>query len=543
MKPSPQSTVRSPQSAVRSLHSATQKSSSFFPPPSSLIFLVFLILHSSFLMAQDAPGWINPSQRRAMFPEGQFLSSFKSESFDRDDDTEPVTGRLIKLAKADLVQQIRVTIKSTATFNLENMNSQSLEHFKQASTSTAEASLTGLKTESYVDQKKREAYAIAWLNISDLVSSCKAGLSEKEKKLAGQIRLASELAATGNLEPAMSTYYDCYPLLREMENDISLIVSLGREQPASATAPLEYNVNKGISDLRQGKGLTLDEACSFLANGLKRQVRSLDPEGFLITGTFTYQDSRMGSEFASRLAATLEQKMTVVGFNLKTVDAARDALKEGNEVYSLSGTFWDEGDHLKIIANIRRINDGKSLASMEEYIPEKWMMDHEIRIMPENYSLAISRQKEFIEKTVQADELDVALWTNQGTDDPLFREGDTMLVFMQVNKPCYVRLIYYLANGQKTMLVDNFNIPAENVNKPIRYPYPFVCDAPFGSETLQAMAQTAPFQPLKTVKKDGYLVIEEDVKGIMENFRGMKPTSPGIMQAEKRIDITTVQKE
>ena len=535
MKSSPQSTVTS----LRGTPQACRSNRSLLSP--FLILLLFLILHSSVLIAQQPPGWVNPSQRRTMFPEGQFLSSFKSEFFNRDDDTEPITDRLIKMSKADLVQQIRVTIKSTATFNLENLNSQSLEHFKQASTSTAEASLTGLKTESYVDLKKKEVYAITTLKIADLVSSCKANLAEKESKVTHQIKLAGELAAAGNLEAAMSAYYDCYPLLREMENDISLIVSLGREQTTSQTAQLEYEVNKGISDLRQGKGLSLDEACSFLANGLKGHVRFLDPEGFLIMGAFTYQDSRMGSEFASRLSATLEQKMTVVGFNMKTVDAARDALKEGDAVYSLSGTFWDEGDQVKIIANIRRINDGKSLASMEEYIPEKWMIGHEIRIMPDNYSLAISRQKELMESNIPADELDVALWTNQGSDDPLFREGDTMLVFMQVNKSCYVRLIYYLANGEKTLLVDNFDIPAMNVNKPIRYPYPFICDAPFGSETLQAMAQTVPFQPLKTVKKDGYLVIEEDVKGIMENFRGMKSTAPELMQAEKRVDITTVE--
>ncbi|NQV03363.1 MAG: DUF4384 domain-containing protein, partial [Bacteroidia bacterium] len=473
---------------------------------------------------------------------GQYLAAFKSEIFESADDTETIVDRLIKMAKADLVQQIRVTIKSTATFNLENMNSQSLEHFKQASTSTAEASLTGLKTESYVDLKKRGAYAIAWLKIANLVSACKANLAEKEGKVASKIMLAKELAETGNLESAMSAYNDCYRLLREMENDISLIISLGREQPSGQTARLEYDVNKGISDLRQGRGLNLDEACNFLANGLKQQVRYLDPEGFLIMGTFTYQDSRMGSEFASRLAATLEQKMTVVGFNLKTVDAARGALKEGDAVYRLSGTFWDGGEHVKIIANIRRINDGKSLASMEEYIPGKWMTDHEIRIIPENYTMAISRQQELMEIEVPSDDLDVELWTNKGSDDPLFREGDTMQVFMQVNKPCYVRLIYYLANGQKNLLVDNFEIPAENVNIPIRYPYPFICDAPFGSETLQAMAQTEPFQLLKTEKKDGYLVIEEDVKGIMENFRGMKPASSEIMQAEKRVDITTVNK-
>ncbi|MFC2102492.1 DUF4384 domain-containing protein [Bacteroidota bacterium] len=506
-----------------------------------LLGLLVLFISPILLTAQEEPGWVNPAKRRAMFPDGQYLSGFKSGTFERDEDTEPIVDRLIKMAKTDLLEQIKVTIKSTATFNLENMNSQSLEHFRQASTSTAEASLTGLKTESFADQKKREVYAIAYLKIADLVESCKANLVEKENKVNSLIKLAGDLAASGNLQQALSTYYDCFPLVREMENDISLVVSLGKESTQNQIPQLEYLINTGISDLRQGKGLTLDEACLFLSNGLKQQVKYLDPEGFLIMGTFTYQDSKMGSEFASHMGATLEQKMTLVGFNLKTVDAARDALKEGDLVYCLSGTFWNEGDRVKIISNIRRLNDGKSLASMEEYIPQQWMKDHQVQVVPDNYTLAINRQKDFMKTDIPTDDLDISIWTNKGAENPLFREGDTMMVYTQVNKPCYIRLIYYLADGTKTLLVDNFNIPQENLNSPIKYPYPFICDAPYGSEILQALAQTQPFQPLKTIKKDGYLVIQEDVKGIMDNFRGMKTTVPELLQSEKRVDITTTR--
>ena len=498
-----------------------------------------LTIHSSF---SQEPEWVDPVYRTSLFPAAKFLVGFRSESFAKGDDPEPIVSRLVKIAKTNLVEQIRVTIKSTATFNLENLNSESLEHFRQASTSQAEASLTGLKTETYVNKKKGEAYAIAWLNISDLISSCKANLKDKELRISQQLKLATDMATSGDLANALSAYQECYPMLRDMENDIALLISIGKEQEGSQSTSLEFQVNAGINNLRKGRVLSFDEVCYFLVDGLKQQIQGTTLDGFITMGAFTYQESSMGSRFASRLQATLEQKMTQAGFNLRSEEAGRQALKEGAVVYILSGTYWDEGQDLKIIANIRRINDGANISSMEEYVTKNWLESNGISFLPENYLLAIARQKEFIETPVVNDDLDVSIWTNRGADNPFFHDGDTMYIYMQVNKPCYVRLIYYLADGIRTLLADNFQINTENVNKAIRYRTPFVCAEPFGSETLQIMAQTQPFQPLVTMNADGYEIISEDVGGIMENFRGMKSTTSPLLKVEKRIDLTTVSR-
>jgi hypothetical protein len=179
---------------------------------------------------------------------------------------------------------------------------------------------------------------------------------------------------------------------------------------------------------------------------------------------------------------------------------------------------------------------------MEEYLPKEWLEKNKISYLPDNFEEARIRQQQLQENPVADQGLQVKVWTNKGSDNPLFRQGDSMWVYIDANRPCYIRLIYYLADGRKTLLVDNYQITPEKVNIPIRYPDPFICDAPYGQETLQLNAQTESFSPLNTEYKDGYLFISDDMQTILENVRGMKNPAQNIQRAEKRVDITTVSR-
>jgi hypothetical protein len=506
-------------------------------------FIQLSLLIVTFSFSQQPPSWTTSSGRNAMFPQGQYLVGFKSDVADYESEADQVLGNLEKLAKNQVVENIRVTIKSTAKFDIINVNTETDESFQQVSTSFSEASLTGLKSETYFDRKNKEAFAIAYVKIADLIASCKANLAEKEKRVNQKIESARQLVAAGSIEPAVTEYYDCFPILHEMENDIVLIASVGKEGMDVDVAGLEAKVHQGISAIRKEVQLTLDQTCFFLADGLKQEVRDQDLEGFMGMGSFTFQDTRMGSVFSARLNATLEQKLTRVKFNIKNMDEVRKAVKERDiPVYLISGTYWEEGDQIKILACIRRVQDGKNIASMEEYLPKEWLEKNKISYLPDNFEEARIRQQQLQENPVADQGLQVKVWTNKGSEDPLFRQGDSMWVYIDANRPCYIRLIYYLADGRKTLLVDNYQITPEKVNIPIRYPDPFICDAPYGQETLQLNAQTESFSPLNTEYKDGYLFISDDMQTILENVRGMKNPAQNIQRAEKRVDITTVSR-
>ena len=66
-----------------------------------------------------------------------------------------------------------------------------------------------------------------------------------------------------------------------------------------------------------------------------------------------------------------------------------------------------------------------------------------------------------------------------------------MTVYLRSNQPCHVRLLYILANGQRTVLVDNLKINAESINKAIiineLLDIVIEWSSPFGAEMLMQL--------------------------------------------------------
>ena len=138
--------------------------------------------------------------------------------------------------------------------------------------------------------------------------------------------------------------------------------------------------------------------------------------------------------------------------------------------------------------------------------------------------------------------MSLEVWTNKGIDDLIFTKGEKMNVYVRVNLPCYVRFLYHLADGKRTMLLDNYYIDESKVNMVVQIPAEFECDEPYGAEFLQAFARTDRFEPKETVESDGYKFLKEDLEKFLSSTRGMKRVKPGTMQTETRVVMTTMEK-
>jgi hypothetical protein len=116
-----------------------------------------------------------------------------------------------------------------------------------------------------------------------------------------------------------------------------------------------------------------------------------------------------------------------------------------------------------------------------------------------------------------------------------------MQVYVRVNLPSYIRLMYHLADGRRTLLVDNYYIDESKVNMVVQIPEEFECDAPYGAEVLQAFARTERFEPIEVVEVEGYKVLKEDLGTFLSTTRGMKKAKQGTLQAETRVVMTTME--
>ena len=116
-----------------------------------------------------------------------------------------------------------------------------------------------------------------------------------------------------------------------------------------------------------------------------------------------------------------------------------------------------------------------------------------------------------------------------------------MKAYVRVNMPSYVRFIYHLADGNRTLLLDNYYIDESKVNMVYQIPEEFECAAPFGAEFLQAFARTEPFGSLKTTNVDGYEIINENLNEFVPRMRGFKKLKKEVQQAENLLVITTME--
>jgi hypothetical protein len=98
-----------------------------------------------------------------------------------------------------------------------------------------------------------------------------------------------------------------------------------------------------------------------------------------------------------------------------------------------------------------------------------------------------------------------------------------------------------MADGKRVLLLNEYFLDASKVNLVYQIPQEFESAAPFGAEVLQLFARTDHFEKIRTKTVDGYEVIQEGLDEVVAKTRGMKAAKPKSMQAEQRINITTMK--
>lgn len=137
--------------------------------------------------------------------------------------------------------------------------------------------------------------------------------------------------------------------------------------------------------------------------------------------------------------------------------------------------------------------------------------------------------------------LSVQSKTNKGTNNLRFVAGETLRLYVQVNKACQIRIIYKLADGRLILLENDRLVTATETQKWIELGDGFTIEAPFGAEELYLLAQNTAFPKLVTeYTTDGYLLITEGLPTALQKSRGLKKKQAF---AETRLNIFTQSKK
>ncbi len=551
-------------------------------PKALCLLLMFIFLFSIAMTAQarDKPDWVMNFGESLRYPQEDYITGFGSSP---GKDAEAIQAAKND-ARFDASRTIVVDIRGRILTIKEERQQQYSQHLSSITESSTALQLMGLGMETHAEDEPPTTYALAYASKAELKRIYSARRSDLINQI-GRILQAAE-SSSRDMEAA-AKYLSLYPLYEELKQaeTVLLVVDVSN-RIEDAFAELEREVGEAIPDSTQEPLLswtevgnridqlvsqspqTVDDVARSVIIHLSRQVG--DMSGQLMIVPFTYQDTKMTSSFARYFRSALESQAgqttnlrwsavdQVEDFKPRTRESMTEFAKASGAQWLLSGTYWEQEDRVKLMAILRDVQNGRIMAGADVIFDADIIRSMDLKLKPGNYQQAILEQNAFTQGEIVSSKLQVDVFTNRGKDNLLFTEGETMKTYVRVNRPAYVRLLYILADGRRTLLPvypdtsmdhDSYYIDQSRVNRLVEIPAEFECAPPFGAEMLVVIARTKGFDPIDLVEYNGYYYLEADspdeaafkargLKGMKVKMQ--KPTD--FEQAEAKIVITTMAK-
>ncbi len=499
-----------------------------------------------FGLQAQTPDWVKTNGKSSRYPTPAFLTGYSMAVKGSGETNADAINRAYELARKNLIEQVAVSVKSITQSSTTEINNKSQDYFNVATQAYASMDLEGLLKETHYDKSKSYAYAFAYVPRTSIIKLYADRVQKHAAEAQTHFKNGQSNETNGNRAQALNDYLDALGYLHRHDEASTLLRALGSQSQDIADLTIA-TVRERINTLYNKPIASLDDLAFFLAFCLKSTVK--DIKGNLVVSPLTYQDTKFNSAFSRYFQSVLQNKVGAVT-NLRPVEPNHEG--SGNEALTtadavLVGSYWELNEQVKVLITLRSARTGKILASAEKLIDAALVKSTGLELKPQNLIAAQQDQKIFTEgEVIENNGLNIEVWTNRGDENVVFGKGDTMAVYVKTNLPCYVRLLYHMADGQHVLLLKNYYIDLTLVNKKVRVPGVFECDAPFGAEVLQVLASTHELTNIATHVKDGYDFVVGDLQSVVAQTRGMRrkdvPNANDILSAEKRVTITTVDK-
>ena len=349
----------------------------------SFIILLTLSLTQLICLAQR-PDWVDYSRREILYPENRYLIGFHSEADISADMSVDRLEKMTTAAKHKLIESVQVKIESTTTFDIENTNNNgevsSSEFFNLNSVSSNQLNLVGLKTETYYDEKKKEAFAFAYANKDELIAYYQNAMNNDAADAQRRLEEGNKSLEFGDLKSAFKSFVESLQLTYQVKeaHDI-LMVLTGNSHPTilDQMADIRTQANSSLNALFERSDLSLDDLSFFMSYALKQQLAEL--AGELSVQAFGYEKTGFTSPFSDRLSNQLSLRLTDLGgYQVQSDESKNEA------PFRLEGTYWEEADRLLILANIIDQMTGQTVVGTKGYISKSWLDKNGIVYLPES---------------------------------------------------------------------------------------------------------------------------------------------------------------
>lgn len=340
--------------------------------------ILFLIIFGIISISgySQMPVWTDYQTRQEMYPDDQYLVAFVSGRNTNDDDPGEIKSVYESLAKSKIIQSIQVEIESNNSLNVSNVNGKSDENFLSKSVTFSKADVAGLTTKSYYDRKKKEVYAISFVNRKELAfyyrNQIKSGKDEIEQKLAE----GKSYVKKDDKENALRSFYETMPVFQKCDEARMLLIALNRKMFADIDSDeinnLRLELISEIDKLVKPNNLTLEESAYFISYGIFMQLQNKGAD--INTDNITFENTGLTSEFSQKLEAQIAKALVKVGnYSLSTTSA--------NTEFQLSGNYWKEGDFIKV--SVKIFNHNELIAVSIGSVPLSWLINNDVVYIPD----------------------------------------------------------------------------------------------------------------------------------------------------------------
>jgi hypothetical protein len=452
-------------------------------------------------------------------------------------------------ARYELASKLIVDIKGFTKSRVTESKVGIDEYFENVVESSSKLSLPATDMEFYVDHQAKVTHAYAFVEKNKLKDFYSKIIANQRETIANLARIAADNAESGQIIDAIERWLKVYSMFAEYKriSSISYLLGLSYDpiRQNGITLSLE-SINNEIEKLEKAPINSFAEAALLLIERLEKVSQG---KLILISEPFTYGNSGLTSAFSIQLIKEIEIALAIQDSKLSIVQLKTAKESRVNPQALLTGWYVEQGNNLAISVYIVSTTTGKILSGAQVKIPLKLIERMGLSYKPRNFLQALADDRLLSEGELIDSELRLEAFLDKGRDRLIYTEGETPTIYVRVNRPVYLQIMYHLANGARTILLENYYISTVMVNHVIELPLSLEVVSPFGAETIQFTAQSKSFSPLQTrsVYFDNvlYTVIADDYKEYVSRTRGIRVKErekDKMYSKEKYLQLVTIKR-
>lgn len=233
------------------------------------IIVLVLVLSTLGSIAQNAPLWVESEWRQANYPNSSFLTGFAQDVKNSNETVAKATERVKNLAKGNLAGNVLSTIHSVAESYIQSVeygnNEKIQKTFETQTKAETNATINGIKVDSYYNPQSNYVYAFAYSNRNEVIGYYKAQINMHIQQIEGFIASALQLSEQAEKIKAETEYNKTIPLFAKIEYAQGLLTAIDKDADENGlqiqkSIALRNKVVQSLTEL--GQGTTLFILCN-----------------------------------------------------------------------------------------------------------------------------------------------------------------------------------------------------------------------------------------------------------------------------------------